>query len=131
VSFETSKIVRLGHTDAAGRLYFARQFDFVHEAYEDWLEHVGVQIRDLVEDPAGGLPIVHAESSYKGQLFTGDRVAITVAVEAHSPRSFTLAYTLTCNERLVGTARTVHVAVDAKTGKAGALPGALKKVLQS
>lgn len=127
--FETTRTVRLGHTDAARRLYFARQLDLVHEAYEAWLLHEGVDFRALVEDPSGGLPIVHVESSYTGQLFVGDELTIRVAVEARSTRSFTLAYTLTAGGRQVGTAKTVHVAVDGSTGKSTALPEAISRLL--
>lgn len=131
VAFETSCTIRLGHTDAAGRLYFARQLDLVHEAYEDWLAHEGIPLRTLVEDPSGGLPIVHAEASYAGQLFVGDRITIRVSVDACSTRSFTLAYALVRGDVDVGTAKTVHVSVDATTGRSRALPDALARLLLS
>jgi acyl-CoA thioesterase FadM len=127
--FETTRTIRLGHTDAARRLYFARQLELVHEAYEAWLIHEGVDFRALVEDPEGGLPIVHAESRYTGQVFVGDPVTIGITVEARSARSFTLAYTLESGGRQVGSARTVHVALDARTGKSTALPEVMSRLL--
>ncbi len=130
-AFETTCTIRLGHTDAAGRLFFARQLDLVHEVYEDWLAHEGIPIRRLIEDPTGGLPIVHAESSYTGQLFAGDVLTVRLSVEACSTRSFTLSYALICGERPVGTAKTVHVAVDAATGKSRALSDDLARVLRA
>ena len=129
-AFETTRIIRLGHTDAARRLYFARQLDLVHEAYEDWLEHEGLSIRMLIDDRSGGVPIVHAESSYTGQVFAGDEVVIRLTVEARSTRSFTLGYTLSRGETQVGTAKTVHVSVDAATGKSCPLPEDLTRVLE-
>lgn len=131
MGFETTATIRLGHTDAARRMYFARQFDLVHEAYEDWLAHVGLSIFDLVHNDTGGVPIVHAEADYTGQLFAGDVVTIGLVVEAVSTRSFTLAYTLTKGERQVGTAKTVHVYIDGKAGKAAPLPEALSQALTS
>jgi len=129
-AFETTSTIRLGHTDAAQRLFFARQLDLVHEAYEDWLSHEGLSIRALVEDPTGGLPIVEAHCRYTSPLFVGDVVTIRISVEACSGRSFTLAYALHCGERPVGTARTVHVAVDAATGRSRALSDELTRVLR-
>ncbi|MEO0603966.1 MAG: thioesterase family protein [Myxococcota bacterium] len=129
-AFETTCTIRLGHTDAAGRLFFARQLDLVHEAYEDWLAHEGTPIRTLIEDPTGGLPIVAAESAYTGQLFAGDVVTIRLSIEACSTRSFTLAYALLRGETPVGTAKTVHVAVDAATGKSRPLSEALTRMLK-
>lgn len=128
-AFETTRIVRLAHTDAARRLYFARQLDLVHEAYEDWLSAEGLPIRTLIDDPAGGLPIVHIESDYKGQVFTGDALVIELTVLERSARSFTLGYSLRCEGREVGTAKTVHVAVDGSTGRSGPLPPALTAIL--
>jgi 1,4-dihydroxy-2-naphthoyl-CoA hydrolase len=129
MAFETTRVVRLGHTDAARRMYFARQFDLIHEAYEDWLASEGVGIRALVENPGGGVPIVHAACDYTGQVFAGDELTIRLTVAKRSSRSFTLAYTLHRGEEPVGKATTVHVAVDASTGKAGALPEPLSQAL--
>ena len=129
--FETTLTVRLGHTDAARRLYFARQFDLVHAAYEDWLAHAGLSIRDLVHDESGGLPIVHAESDYMGQVFVGDDVVIAVTVDHVGTRSFTLAYALSVGGKLVGKAKTVHVAIDGSTGRSGPLPDALTQALKT
>ena len=130
LAFETTRIIRLGHTDAARRLYFARQLDLVHEAYEDWLAQEGCPLRGLVESEGGGVPIVHAECDYTGQVFTGDAVTIGLSVEACSARSFTLAYVLHCEGRQVGAAKTVHVAIDASTGRSGPLPAALAAIVR-
>lgn len=129
-AFETACTIRLAHTDAAGRLYFARQLELVHEAYENWLAHEGLPIRSLLDDTSGGLPIVQAECTYTGQLFVGDAVTIRLSVEAVSTRSFTLGYELHRGETQVGTAKTVHVAVDVATGKSRALSEDLTGILR-
>jgi 1,4-dihydroxy-2-naphthoyl-CoA hydrolase len=129
VAYETLITVRLGHTDAARRLYFARQLDLVHEAFEDWLAAEGLPIRTLVDDPTGGLPIVHAEADYTGQVFTGDPLTVRLTVAKRSSRSFTLAYALSVDGREVGRASTVHVAVDGSTGRSRDLPDALIAIL--
>ena len=128
--FETTCTIRMGHTDAAHRMYFARQFDLVHEAYEDWLEQEGLPIRHLLENGDFGVPIVRAESEYSASLFAGDRVTIALTVEARSERSFTLSYVLRTETRQVGTARTVHVAVDRSTGRSCPITGPLSEILQ-
>ena len=60
----------------------------------------------------------------------GDEVVIRLTVEARSTRSFTLGYTLSRGETQVGTAKTVHVSVDAATGKSCPLPEDLTRVLE-
>ncbi|HCH62811.1 MAG: hypothetical protein CL927_20660 [Deltaproteobacteria bacterium] len=127
--FETTRTIRLGHTDAARRMFFARQFDLIHEAYEDWLEANGLPIRTLLEDSDFGLPIVRAESDYRGSLFAGDRVCITITVEGRTERSFTLSYVLRSGDRQVGTAKTVHVAVDRASGRSCPISGTLADIL--
>ncbi|MFH0754021.1 MAG: thioesterase family protein [Candidatus Omnitrophota bacterium] len=107
--------IYLHHTDAAGRLFFANQFYLTHEAKEHFLEHLGFDIDAMFSDPRVTFPLVHAEADYKALLKTGDKIDISVEVEKLGETSVVVVFTLLKDGAVVGTARTVNVAVDKKT----------------
>ncbi len=128
--FETT--IRLQHVDGAGVVFFARYFELAHLAYEDLLETVGHALpADLARSDLI-LPIVHAESDYRASLRLGERLCIEVSVREVKSRSFTLDYRFAKRDGTdVAQLQTVHVAVDAATGKATRLPEPLAQALTS
>ena len=115
--------IKLHETDAAGIIFFSNQFKIIHDAYESLLESMGLGFAELLRNKSYFLPIVHAESDYKLPLFVGDVIEIQVTVENVGNTSFTFAYKLlNADQKLVGTARTVHVTIDNKTRKKIPLP---------
>ena len=125
-------ILKLHETDAAGLLFFSHQFTIIHDAYEALLEKIGFSFAKMIRKTNFFLPIVHAESDYKGPLFVGDRLSITVRVEKIGTTSFSFVYELFKGpeKELVGEARTVHVTIDKKTGKKTPIPPAMRKALK-
>lgn len=123
--------IKLHETDAAGLLFFSNQFKIIHDAYESLLETIGYDFAQLIRDRDIFLPIVHAESDYRAPLFVGDAVSIQVSVDKIGKTSFSLAYKLlNAKQKLVGTGRTVHVAVNKSTRKKIILPKDLRTKIQ-
>lgn len=123
--------IKLHETDAAGLLFFSNQFKIIHDAYESLLETIGYDFAQLIRDRDIFLPIVHAESDYRAPLFVGDAVSIQVSVDKIGKTSFSLAYKLlNAKQKLVGTGRTVHVAVNQSTRKKIVLPKDLLAKIQ-
>lgn len=123
--------IKLHETDAAGLLFFSNQFKIIHDAYESLLETIGYDFAQLIRDRDIFLPIVHAESDYRAPLFVGDAVSIQVRVDKIGKTSFSLAYKLlNAEQKLVGTGRTVHVAVNKSTRKKIILPKDLRAKIQ-
>ncbi len=116
--------VFLHHTDAAGRLFFANQFYFMHEAMEKLLESIGMSIEKLLNEKIDvTFPLVHAETDYKTILVAGDRISIKVGVEKIGETSVHFVYTIhKADGTLAGTGKTVSVCVNKTTGKKTALP---------
>ncbi len=128
--FHYKHTIKLRETDAAGLLFFSHQFSMIHDAYEALLEKIGFSFAYLVKKANFFLPIVHAESDYKSPLFVGDRITISVSVLQIGTTSFSFAYELKNSKKgLVGTAQTVHVTVDKKTGKKIPLPPKMRQAL--
>ncbi|MDP6935732.1 MAG: thioesterase family protein [Myxococcota bacterium] len=127
--------IRLRDTDAAGVLFFSRQLELAHDAYEAWLLEYGPGIAQVVEGRSYALYIVHADVDLTAPVKLGDRILVQVRVEKEGSRAYTLAYTFFRDEEgdssKVGTARTVHVSVDRASGHAMPLPDEIRAMLGS
>ncbi len=124
--------VRLHDTDAAGILFFANQFVFIHDTYEELLRQLGFSIAATLRDGSYIVPIVHAESQYLKPLTVGDEITVTVQVAKIGKTSFVLEYELLgVDDTLVGKAKTVHVAVSKQTQNKIALPEKLRRALKA
>lgn len=123
--------IKMHHTDAAGRLFFGHQFAIAHEAYESFLEHIGIPFAEILKTKDYFLPIVHAEADYTKPLFVGDLIEIRLTVINIGETSFELIYDLKDTKgQLVGAVSTTHVTVDNKTQKKMPIPKELREKLE-
>ncbi len=129
--FRHDTTVRLRHTDAAGVIYFAEQLVLCHEAYEAFLARSGHPLGGLLGAGDIGLPIVHAQVDLTAPVFVSDPLRIDVFAERVGTTSFTLGYQLARDGTPVGAARTVHVAIDARTRAKTDLPGPLRALIMT
>jgi len=133
--FTHTHTVRLRDTDAAGVLFFSRQLELAHDAYEAWLLAYGPGIAQVVGGRSYVLYIVHADVDLTAPLKLGDRVRVQVEVEQEGSRAYTLAYTFFKEDAQAaapieaGAARTVHVSVDRASRHAIPLPDEIRDML--
>ncbi len=73
-SIELKRKVRWADADAAGRIYFARIFDYASEGEWELLHSVGLSRKELAK--RYDFPRVHAECSFKKKLDLGDVMII-------------------------------------------------------
>lgn len=138
MAFLSKNQVRMHDTDMAGILYFAKQYRFVHDALEDYLDSEGITFQHLFTKEKYVTVIVHSEADYYKSVFVGDRLEILLSVERIGNSAFTLLYQIYRvpkddhkKERdLVGLSRTVHCVVDAKTRQKIPIPDSLKMRLE-
>lgn len=115
--------MRMHDTDMAGILYFARQFRFVHDAFEDLIESEGYEMNSLFKKENSFLRIVHVEADYLKSLQVGDRLEVHLGIERIGNSSITFIYNIyRNNEELVGRAKTIHVYVNRLTGEKTRIP---------
>lgn len=127
MEFTCAATVRLYDTDAAGFLFYGSQFRFAHSALEDFLEHIGLPLAQIIDGGQTLFPVVHAEADYRAPLGAGDRLAVRVSVLAIGDRSFTLGYRFfLADGREAGSVVTVHSALDAASGRSCLLPEAVR-----
>lgn len=124
--------VRLHETDAAGILFYASQFLYVHDAYEELLQLIGLPVVSILRDESFILPIVHAEAQYFKPLHVGDEITVALQVGSIGATSFVLVFDLfAADDKHVGKAKTVHVAVNRQTQEKIALPEKLQRALRA
>ena len=123
--------VRLHDADAAGILFYANQFLYIHDAYEELLQLIGLPVATILLDESFILPIVHAEAQYFSPLHVGDEITVALQVGSIGVTSFVLVYDLfAADDQLVGKVKTVHVAVSKQTQNKIALPEKLQRALK-
>ncbi|MEC7839886.1 MAG: thioesterase family protein [Chlamydiota bacterium] len=128
--YKTKNRVRMHDVDLADRLYFPRQFRFVHEALEDFMETEGLPFNVVFQEEKFLFVIVHCESDYLAILEMGDLIDINVYVEKIGTTSFTLHYDIFKEDGTkAGMAKTVHVALNKATGTKIPIPEKLKAIL--
>ncbi|ATS18184.1 acyl-CoA thioesterase [Synechococcus sp. PCC 6717] len=102
--------VHFGDTDAAGVVYFANVLRFCHEAYENLLQQLGVDLRQFFSGSGLIVPITDAQIRFLKPLYCGDRLRIIVTPEAVDGSRFQLGYRVLSSEAdCVAVAQTHHV----------------------
>ena len=126
MAFEIHKTIRLGDTDAAGRIFVANYIRLAHEAYEEWLSIAGIELSDCISGKLPVFPIVHVEADFSRPVQIGHTLSIQVLAVQSGNRSFETQYTfLNEDQDVAAEVRMKHVAVDSSTGQSTDLPQSL------
>ncbi|MFC1493010.1 acyl-CoA thioesterase [candidate division KSB1 bacterium] len=114
--YKVSSKITLSDTDAAGILYFSNIFVKAHEAYEELLADMGIDLNNAIKNKEYSIPIVHAEADYKSPLVPGDVVDIYLYIGNIGESSFTLDYDFYRDDNitLAAKVKTVHATIDKK-----------------
>ncbi len=94
--FETEFTVRFGEIDHARVVYYPRLFHIFHQTFEEWFDKaLGVSYPTLVVDENIGFPSVKIETEFRKPLRYGDRVRVSLELEAIGSKSLTCRYSMT------------------------------------
>jgi len=130
-AFEHKLRVRFHHTDPAGIVFFTNILVYCHEAYEEFMRAGGIPLEEFIFKREQGLPLGHAEATFKRPFRAGQLVTVRVSVGRIGERSFRLEYDLYGEDgEHLATAATVHVSVDPATGRSIAIAPQLRALLE-
>jgi 1,4-dihydroxy-2-naphthoyl-CoA hydrolase len=129
VSHTHRQTVRFQDVDAAGIVFFARVFDYFHDAYVAFLRARGAPLEDALHDGAWVAPLRHAEADYRRPLRFADALTITVTVLGLEETEFRLGYRIETGEGVACEGETVHVSVDPHTFRRAPIPEILRQAL--
>lgn len=134
--FEHQSSIKLHDTDAAGLLFYGRQFFIVNDVYEHFLEQTGFSTAYLLKKCDFFTPIIHTEADYLAPLFPGDTIKIKMNLKEIGTSSITYHYDIFDEEMIkVGSVTNTHVCIDKSSRKSRPLPEnftiAVKKILKA
>lgn len=111
MAFLYRRAVRFEEVDAAGIAFFARFFNWCHEAMERLFDGVPGGYVDLITRRRIGFPAVHLTADWRAPLRYGDAANIATSVAKLGTTSATLRYVLTRESDGVHVATIEHVTV--------------------
>ena len=123
--------VRFDEVDAAQILFFARFFNYAHDAMEAFFGQLPGGYVALINDRKVGLPAVHVEADFINPLRFGDVARIEVTVGRIGRSSCSFQHALTRQRDGARVARLLHVcaAVDLITMKSVPMPDDMRALL--
>lgn len=129
VLYSHPMIVPFQDIDAAGIVFFARIFDYFHNAFVAHLRARGVSLPEVIAGGEWGAPLAHAEADYKFPLRFGDEVRVELVSADLGDTSVTLHFRIVSGSdpvRVHSIGKTVHVTIDRKTFRPRPVPPALR-----
>lgn len=111
--FARTRRVRFQDVDAAGVIFYARVFDYCHDAYVEYLDAHGVSLVEVLKQRHWAAPIRHAEADYLRPLRFGDEIAVSLVVAHLAESELTLGYRISLNasREVAIVAQSVHTFV--------------------
>ncbi len=100
--FEFSVDISWGHCDPAGIIYYPNYFRWFDAAYHAFLNNRGLDHRALTQALGTiGTGLIDVGASFKAPITYGDRLIITLTIEAWSEKTLRLAYIGRRDEEIV------------------------------
>lgn len=91
VIFERRELIRFGHCDPAGIVFYPRYFELLNALVEDWFSQgLGVDYHQLIGERRVGLPTVTLETEFRRVSRMGERLRQCIAIERLGRSSLTL-----------------------------------------
>ena len=128
-SFHYTTKIGLHHTDAAGILFYSQIFSLAYEAFDAWLEHLGVGVAWIIQESDFLFPYVHAEADYFSGMTVGQTTVVDLSVENIGCSSLTIVYHFQVEGRSTASVKTVHVAISKKSNNKIDLPDEMQRAL--
>ena len=123
--------VRLGHTDAAGVMFFPAAFEVEQEFFERWLESGGMSLRGMLDGTLAPTPVVHCEADYRRPVRVGDRLMVRLAGVGIGRTSFELAWEMVIEHAVAVAVKVRRTSIDRGSGRAVDLPQPLRAWLEA
>lgn len=130
-NFSYQRKIRFADTDSAGIVYFSNLLSICHEAYEEFLSTLDINLVDFFSSNSIAIPIIHAQIDFFEPLYCGDVINIELKAHSISEKVFTLEYQIFKNSLKIATASTKHITINPETKKTEPIPEILKKNLVS
>lgn len=124
-----SRVVRFQDVDAAGIVFYARTFDYFHDAYVGFLRARGAPLERALRDGSWVAPLTRAEAEYLRPLRFGDEIDVSIVGVELEETQYRVSYRIDLAGEPAAVGRTRHVSVDPATFRRAAVPDVLRRAL--
>lgn len=129
--FEYSVRARFQDVDAAGIVFFARFFEYVHEAYESFLHAHGFPLDVVLKEGKWAAPLRHAEADYRAPVRHGEQLFVQLVLAYVLESEITLGFRVVRGDsKVCATVQTVHTFVSPRDFQWCPVPSGLVSALQ-
>ncbi|MEJ6000193.1 acyl-CoA thioesterase [Paucibacter soli] len=91
MSYQRQELVRFGHCDPAGIVFYPRYFEMLNACVEDWFtQGLGIDYAELLGPRRVGMPTVQLNTEFKRVSRMGDLLTQTVTIRKLGRTSLTL-----------------------------------------
>lgn len=125
------RVVRFQEVDAAGIVFYARTFDYFHDAYVEFLRGRGAPLEAALQDGSWVAPLTRAEAEYLRPLRFGDEVDVSLVSIEMEETEFVITYRIDRAGETACVGRTRHVSVDPETFRRAPVPAVLRSALEA
>lgn len=122
MSFCVDLRVRFAETDAMGVAHHAAYLPYLETARVEYLRSLGHPYRELRDRDGIELAVVGVDIRYHAPLRFDDVFSVSCALAERARATFSLAYRVELEGRLVLSGRTRHAVLDRETGAPQRLP---------
>jgi YbgC/YbaW family acyl-CoA thioester hydrolase len=130
--YEHTLVVRFPDIDYAGRVFYGKVFEYVHEAEEEFFADVGYSIRRQRDELDTMLPVVDVSAEFHEPMYLEDQLTISLEISEMGEKSLKLsAVTLGEQGTCVFDVDVTRVCMDESTERAVPIPDPLRAVFES
>ncbi len=129
--FSCERDVLFQDIDAAGIVFFARLFDYCHDAFLVFFKARGFSLAKILAEKSWGLPLAHAEADYAMPLRFGDRVRVEITAVDFGEKSMRVASRIVdSSEKQACSVVLVHVFVELGSVRSRKVPDDVRDALK-
>jgi 4-hydroxybenzoyl-CoA thioesterase len=129
--YHATRIVRFGHCDPAGIIFYPRYFDLIHEVKEDWFrEALDWSFPKSIVAMKKGFPIVRLASVFHAPSRLGEELGIVLRVPHLGRSSLAIDYEVSCAGERRADMHTVVVQVDLTDGRSRPIADELRERIE-
>lgn len=130
MAYQSQFQVHFDDADPAGIAFFGNLFTKIHHCYEEFLQAMGVDLKQWFLSPEVIAPIRHSEAEYFKPLFPFETYNVDIKVLSLSESTFRLEFNIHQKGEKNSIVRTTHVCCSAKTFQKVSIPEKLKVELE-
>lgn len=123
--------LRFRQADPAGILFFGTVYPLAHDAYEEFIQHLGFEWKEWFQNPEWAVPIRHSSCEHYLPMTPAQTYHARVVADRIGESSFTLKYVFEESQKTYCEVSLVHTFLNKKTREKMNLPSLVRERLET